>query len=331
VGGEEEGMIDILFVSTFRAPFIEEDLDVLSGNFHVRPLSGRGIGHALRIALGVFRSDIVFCWFASVYASIAVMIARFAGNKSVVVLGGVDIARNEELGYGIWLSRWKSKFVRYGIRHADRILISDGWMKERAVDLARYPGENIVMLPAGFDFEFWRPSGQKDNHVLTVAAASTDRRLRVKGIDVLIEAARLLPKMTFIVAGVDADVARAYDPPSNVSFYPVRPRKELLSLYQEAKVYCQPSREEAFCYTLREAMLCGCVPVTSEVGGMPTVVRGIGVLVPPGDVESLVAGILQSMNMKEDVSEKARSRVIGLYPKEKRDTDLRKLIESFAR
>src|SRR5258708_1562059 len=177
----ERRAIDILFLSTFRAPFIQDAIDILHKNFRLKTLTGRGFSHVFRIILGVIRTDIVYCWFGSVYSAVAVRMAQIMGCKSVVVLGGVDIARNKELRYGIWLSWWKSRLVRYAFLHANRIFVSDLSMKKEAARLAGYSGANIFLVPAGFDQEFWKPMGEKEMQVLTVAAVPDPIKFRRKG------------------------------------------------------------------------------------------------------------------------------------------------------
>jgi glycosyltransferase involved in cell wall biosynthesis len=321
---------NILFISAFRAPFIQEDLDALSRRYRVHPLVGSGVGQLVPIVLGVLRADIVFCWFASVYGAIGVIAARLLGRKSVIVLGGVDIAKDERLGYGIWLSWWRSKLVRYALLKANRVLVSDLSMKKAATRLAEYTGGNITYVPPGFDLDFWKPGGDKDPHILTVAAVRDEGTMLRKGIDVLIESARRLPQFTFSVVGADARFVFDLNPPQNMTFRAVVAREELLPFYRSAKVYCQPSVIEALCYTLREAMLCGCIPVASNVGGMTTAVSGIGLLVPPANVGALVAALLKAMQMPDEVGAKARARMVALYPREKREAELQRIIEGFA-
>jgi len=291
---------------------------------------GNGIIHAVKIAVAVLRSDVVYCWFASTYAAVAVIVARWFGIPSIIVLCGVDIAKDERLGYGIWLSPWKARLVRYAMRNAHRVLVGDVSMKKEAIRLAEYSGGNIVYVPPGFDSEYWKPLGEKEPHILTVAAVRDYRTMRRKGIDILIETARRLPQFTFSVVGVDAQYTFDLNPPANITFHGFVPRKELLPYYRAAKIYCQPSLHEALCYTLREAMLCGCIPVASEVGGMPTAVSGIGVLVPPANVDALVAGLLKAMQMPDDVGAKGRARIVALYPYDKRASELQRLIEGLA-
>src|SRR6266705_1838700 len=183
----------IVFVSAFNAPFIQDDLDFLEKNFTVNKQIGHGMLAVLKIIFAVLQCDLVFCWFASVYAVIGVAVGRILGVKSLVVVGGVDVAREKELNYGIWLSTWRATLVGYGLRNAHQVLVVDPSLKEDAVRLADYDGRNILYLATGYDSTFWRPVGEKEPTVLTVAVAREENRLKLKGIDVLVEVARRLP------------------------------------------------------------------------------------------------------------------------------------------
>ena len=319
-----------MFISTFQAPFIQDDLDLLEKHFHVSRLIGHGLRQVFYIPLQTIQSDVVFCWFASVYAAVAVMFARLLGKKSIIVLGGVDVARDESLQYGLWLNRWKAILARYALTHADRVFVGDPAMKDDAVRLARYEGNNIEYLPPGFDSEYWKPLGEKEPLVLTVAAVGDNQRVRVKGIDTLLEAAQVLTNVRFIIIGVTAAVARTLKVPENVAIHGLMPREELLPFYRKAKIYCQPSAREAVGYSLREAMLCGCIPVVSDVGGLRTAAAGIGMLVRPGNAEALVVAIQKALRVGNAVAAKARAHIVALYPQQARTSALVSAVERVA-
>jgi len=63
---------DIVFISAFHTPFIQDDLDLLEKHYTVRKRIGRGIPAVLKIVPSMFLADAVFCWFASVYAFVGV-------------------------------------------------------------------------------------------------------------------------------------------------------------------------------------------------------------------------------------------------------------------
>jgi glycosyltransferase involved in cell wall biosynthesis len=316
----------ILLISAIHAPFIQDDIDVLKKHFAVQKQIGHGLIAIIKIFFRVFSTDVVFCWFASTYAFVAVAVANMLGLKSIVIVGGVDAAKDKELNYGIWLSPWKSRLVRYVFRNATRILVVDPFLKEQAIKLAEYDGKNISYLPTGYDSHFWKPLGVKESIVLTVAAVRDAVTFKRKGIDTLIEAAKTLPNVRFIIVGTDPELALKLRPPLNMEFYGVIPRIDILPFYQRAKIYCQPSRWEGLPNALCEAMLCGCIPVATEVCGNPTAVSNTGILVPSNDSAALVAALQSALNMNEDNGAKARARIVSLFPKERRENELVRLI-----
>ena len=54
-----------------------------------------------------------------------------------------------------------------------------------------------------------------------------------------------------------------------------------------------PSREEGLPLALLESMACGCIPISTNVGGIPEVLQGTGAgwLIPCGDVDQLAASL----------------------------------------
>jgi glycosyltransferase involved in cell wall biosynthesis len=316
----------VLLVSAFDAPFIRDDIAHLKKHVTLRTRIRNGIFSVPGLVFGVVRSDVVVCWFASAYAFIAVAVARMTGIRTCVIVGGVDAAKDPEFGYGIWLSRWKSKLVRYVFRHATRILVVDQSLKESAIRLAEYDGGNIQVLPTGYNSSFWRPVGEKEPVVLTVAVAQDVVTLRRKGLDTLVDAARLLPGVTFSVVGTDEKLLRQLNPPMNVKCFGKIPREDVIHFYQRAKVYCQPSRREGLPNALCEAMLCGCIPVASAVNGIPTAMGDTGFLIEPGDPEGLASTLRHALTCGENDSMKVRARIVALFPMEKRESGLIKTI-----
>jgi glycosyltransferase involved in cell wall biosynthesis len=280
---------------------------------------------------GTMRSDIVFCWFASVYAAVAILCAKFLRKKSVVVIGGVDVAAERQYKYGLWLSPWKAALVRAAIKSTNKVLVVDESLKKETISRVRFDGTTIETLPTGYDPGRWKPSGSKQAAVLTVAAIQSEGRLLMKGIDILFDVARRLPRINFVLVGFDAPKFPALIPPANLSIVGMTDQSELLSHYQQAKIYCQPSRREGLSNTLCEAMLCGCIPVATDVGGSANAIGEHGVVVPPNDPGALVAGIERALSMTKEVGMKARERIIVLFPKTRREERLTELIRGLSR
>lgn len=324
--------MNVLFTSTLVTSFIQEDLVLLRKHFDVDHVLTTGIRAPVRIAASLRRADVTFTWFASVYSAMVVALARFRGRKSVIVVGGVDASKEPEIGYGIWLSPWKSVLVRWAMRHAERILVVDPFFAGEVRRLAGYAGRNIEYVPTGYDAALWRPAGPKEPMVLTVAACHDRPRMKKKGLDTLFEAARLMEKTRFVVIGVHGHLvaeARAGAPP-NVEIVPFVPRDQLLRWYQRAAVYCQPSYTEGLPNSLCEAMLCGCVPVGTEVGGIPTAVAGVGYLVGRGDTRGLASALQLALEAGAPAGAKARRHIETHFTLQRREENLVRILRECA-
>lgn len=293
----------------------------------------RGPGAPASIALGVRRSDIVYTWFASTYAASAVASARALRKPSVIAIGGADVAGIPDIGYGMWVSPWKSRLASYALRKADRVIAVDPFLKGEAVRRAGYDGRNIDVLPTGYDAGFWTPEGEKADEVLTVAACDSEVRLGVKGVGLLIESARLLPATAFTIVGVEEPYAGRLrlGAPSNVEILGRLTRDEVRALYRKSKVYCQPSRFEGLPNAVCEAMLCGCIPVCTDVGGMLTAVDGHGFLVPDGNARALSSAIGEALRGPSGRGADARDYISSHFTLERREMGLVNLIGALAR
>jgi len=322
----------ILFSSTLFTPFIEDDAVTLSRHFRLEKVIVSGWRALLKLPGGVWRSDITLSWFGSVYAGYTVFLSRVMGKRSLIVVAGLDASKDKQIRYGIWLSPWKSVIMRYAFRHADRLLVVDPFLEGEAKRLAEYDGGNIINIPFGFDPDTWKPGGEKENMVLTVAACHDRWRMKKKGIDKLFAAAVLMPDVRFQIIGIHArlmpEVNR--DTPSNVELIPFVPRDRLLAYYQRAKVYCQPSYTEGLPNTLCEAMLCGCIPVGTIAGGIPTAIGYTGYLMPVRDQPALVQALRSALASPASDGLKARHRIATEFTQERREKALLDVIRGLA-
>jgi glycosyltransferase involved in cell wall biosynthesis len=152
--------------------------------------------------------------------------------------------------------------------------------------------------------------------------------LKVKGVGLLLDAARLLPAIPFLLIGIDERLLDAVsrNAPANVEVRGRVDRGQLLALYRRAQVYCQPSMIEGLPGAVCEAMLCGCIPVGTDVGGMRTAIDDAGFLVPPGDAPRLADGILKAMASLPGASVKARDAIAPRFTRERREEGLRRVI-----
>ena len=317
----------ILFIAAFETPFILDDLRFLESRFEVVPMIGSGPIQAGRVSARVASVDVIFGWFASVYAAIAVLAGASLGKRTYLQLGGVDMASEPDLGYGIWTSGWRSRMVGQALRNATRVLAVDESLVEEAKVRARYDGLNIEVLPTGFDPQRWMPGLEKEPYVVCVASVPDEARVRIKGLDVLLEAAAKLPDLRFKIIGVRGDLAGRLSVPKNVELLPWMPQEAVRVHLERAAVYCQPSRREGLPNALCEAMLCECIPVATAVGGNPRAVGNTGLLVESGDVDALKRALEMAVTLPRDHGRAARQHVMERFSRERREQRLVELFE----
>ena len=320
------GQPHIFFTATFHSSFIDEDIKILRKNFDVTTVIAKGWMAPILLFRNLFSADLTFSWFASVYSSFLIFFAHLFANRSILILGGVDVAKEKDFHYGIWNSWWKSLIIRYGITHASIVLAVDPFLKREAVRLAHYPGDNIIIVPTGYDPEFWKPSGKKDEFVLTVASCPDLVRAKLKGIDNLISIARKMPDVHFKIIGINPHVASTFDVPPNVECRSFSSREEVLHSYQQAKVYCQLSYREGLPNALCEAMLCECIPIGTRVGGIPTAIGDAGFLVDYNDEKQTIAAIRAGLTMSPDDGMRARLRIAAQFTLSQREETLKETI-----
>jgi len=135
-----------------------------------------------------------------------------------------------------------------------------------------------------------------------------------KGVSLLLLAARRLPHISFVIAGAGllaASIAEQAATLDNVSMLGVLKADQLAALRREARAELAPSVwYEVFGMSALEAMQQGLPVIAGDIGGLrDIVVNGeTGLLVPPGDVDALVAAVERLHN---DASLAARLGAAG--------------------
>ena len=326
--GSDKQLIKVLLFSPFKAPFIEVDYEILKKIAKVDYIVSSGFKAVIQLKIAVLSNNLIICWFGSVYAALCVIYGILFRKQVVIILGGVDAAANKEFNYGIWLTKWKALLLRHTLPRAYKILVVAPSMKENIKQLANYNGANIIYVPFGFDTEFWSPAGEKQDIVLTVGSCDTETRFLKKGFDYFIETAKEFPNIPFIMIGLKKQLIRelGLDLPQNVKVVETLSQIELLQQYRKCKVFCQPSRSEGMPNTLCEAMSCGCIPVGSDVDGIPTAIKDTGFVFHDGNLNEMASAIRKGLNADSTYSKKARERIIKTFPMERRVNSLKELV-----
>lgn len=301
--------IRILFVYYQPSSFVRCDLEILRRYFDVIELriqTFRNPLNILKVLLGTARADLVYTWFAATNAFFAVLFSMLLRKKSIVVIGGYDVAYVPEIDYGSLLSPLERVKVKFVLRHANTVLPVSRSTAKEMLRIAKPKKFEIVYNCV--DVERYGPLGEKEVLVITTANI-TKSTLKRKGLDVFVKTAALLPEIQFILIGKYDDsikhLKKIASP--NVMFTGYLSNEALLDHYRRAKVYCQLSVHEGFGVALAEAMACGCVPVVTKRYALPEVVGDTGFYVPYNDPKATVEAIKKAL--KSNKGEKARERI----------------------
>lgn len=336
-----------LFVHATDAPDLREDLGILRSAYEVRTFffdakqarSARGLARMWASQAAWLRRELpgaalVYGCFADYHLALPAALAPRASVPLAVRLGGYDANHLPELGYGVYDSRWRAPLARYVLRRADLLLpVAEALMRSET-SYATWPEPRAngvranvsglatphVAVPLGFRDPGALPAPPRARKILCVAHLGDARTIRIKGIDVLIEAARVLHEREVeaqvVVVGVEPfaeAMLAARGLPPNVELRPPVPHAELGAIYRRASVYAQPSRTEGMPNVVAEAMLCGCLPIVSPVGAMPEMVASVGIVIDRPDPATWADALARALDLAEARRHAVRAHVAATY------------------
>jgi len=322
----------VLLVYRVSPPFVLQDRDLLAKHTDVLEFRWGDQRHPARaLARTMLRRrrdyDIILVWFGDVHASVSARVARWLRKPVVIILGGYDVS--DVQGYG-FLSRPENlRRAKTHFKRASLVLTVSNALRSEFV--RRFPREawKVSVLPTGIDTFVFQPGTHKEARVLSVAPVDEWARALVKGWDRVVEVARLLPDIPFLLVGASKEVSERLDGPANLSVRGPVKHPELVPIYQESAVFLHPSRSEGLPNSLLEAMSCGCVPVATSVGGIPEAVGDAGFLTSE-DPKAIAAAIEHALK-SEPLGTMARERVSASFSITRREERLLALLRHFTK
>ena len=130
-----EEKIKILFVYTSFLSFVKNDLEILRKHFDVTPYKyNRKRDDLIKIAKAILKNDLIYSWFAVDHAAISVFFSKLFNKKSIVVIGGQDVAFAPEINYGRFMKNWNIRMLtKFAIKYADILLPVSSFTKNEKV------------------------------------------------------------------------------------------------------------------------------------------------------------------------------------------------------
>ncbi len=312
----------LLYIKPADSSFILSDQQIIEKQYTVLPylISSPGkkwkfllslAGLAYFLLRNAAKSDGFICWFGDYHAAVMVLIAKITRKKTVIFAGGQEAICYKELGKGVYQKPFRAWCVKYALRNATLILPNHASLIYHEntfyntvrphIDGIRHYVKGIkgkiVVVPNGIDFSrIDRDSTIKKapNLVLTVGTMNKEADFYNKGFDLFIALSRLHSNREFVLIGTSKNYNDWIE--SNYKVSEIKnlkiipsycPDDILREYFNNAKVYLQISITEGMPVSLGEAMLCECIPVGSNINGIPDAIGDTGVLVYQRNIEEL--------------------------------------------
>lgn len=323
----------ILFFHSGNQSFVKLDLELLSASFEVLDFftARKFPADLLKYWRGIKESNVLFCWFASWNSFWALLLAKIMRKGSVLVIGGYDLANLPEANYGHQrggLLKWISRFA---IKMATVLLTNSYYSQKEAERNAKVPPQRVRVIYHGVPDPFGSlPQIPRERMALTVGNVDWPN-LKRKGLEPFVRAAACLPDVQFTLVGAWKDDSIEYlrsIASSNVTFSGRVSDEELLDYYRQASVYVQASLHEGFGLSVAEAMLAGCIPVTTCAGSLPEVVGDCGVYCQSTDSDALALAIQSAFDCPNLFRHESRKRILSNFPLLRRKQILEEVIIS---
>jgi len=303
----------IVYFYVKRSTFIGRDIDMLSERFevveHQFDVSSKFL---LPIAfakqkLFLFRhqksTSATVTHIAGYVSYLPTLWTKLFNLPSLVIIAGTDGAKFPAIRYGNFNRRLMGWFTRMSYRMASLLAPVDASLidVEYTYDDVGAPRQGYryfcpeVTTPCtvvnyGYDADMW-PMKQVDcppNSFITVIAGIDSEAIFLrKGVDLILEAARLVPEATFTLVGANPDNPWLQNVSPNIHLHPVTDREGLVDLLNRHRFYLQLSLMEGFPNALCEAMLCGCIPIGSNVAAIPFIIGDTGYILERKDPAKL--------------------------------------------
>jgi len=337
----------VFYTHSVKTSFVKKDVGLLEENYLVRtfffnpnnkflvPL--QFIKQFFIAGFLILKSDIVITQFAGYQSFLPALFARLYGKPSLIILGGTDCVSFPSIRYGNFFRPGLKQFTAWSLRLATHLspvhkslvkskytYTNDDHPEQGYLAFCPKVKAPFTELFYGYDSSQFKNDKEKNpNSFITVGFLNHVTYFR-KGIDLIIMLATEKPDYTFTIVGGTIDNLPIDDVPSNVKLVDSVSYDELKDLYATHEFYFQLSICEGFPSAICEAMLCGCIPIGSDVAAIPEIIGDTGFVLKHKNNNELLQLIEAATTCnKENYAGLARKKIMEDFPLDTRN----KLIE----
>lgn len=335
----------IIFIAPSRSSFIINDIKILSEKYEVIENIYNWKNKAMTPLLMIqqlffllrygFSVDTIMISFGGYWAFFPSMFGAIFQKKVLIIVHGTDCVAFKEIQYGVLRKPVLKKIISASFKMADMLLpVSESlvktentYFKDEPVKLGyshhiRNIRTPFTVIPNGISVSDWEIeliNGRDEDTFITVLSSGQFVR---KGGNLILDIAEKFPQATFYFAGIDSPIG--YEIPNNIHFLGRLSQSQLAQIYGQSGFYFQLSNFEGFGVALCEAMLCGCIPIGSDVNKIPDIIGDTGYILKKRDAGLLEELLIKAMHTpnKEELRIMARKRIMDNFSLEQRKQKL---------
>ncbi len=281
----------------------------------------------------IWSADIMISRFVGYQTILPILFSKLTGKPVVCIMGGLECIKFPSVKTGSYIKPFFGSVTKWCLKNAthlcpvhDSLILTDYTYQDDD-----YPKQGykyfvpdcmtpVTVIRNGYDASKWQPANYKiPNTFITVAhGIDEDHLYRLKGIDLIMEIASSFPQCSFTVVGGKKEKL-IQNAPSNIHFVGEVANDKLHDLLGSQEYYLQLSIIEGFPNALCEAMLCGCIPIGSNVGAIPEIINDEKLVLKRKDTQQLKPIIDFALTLdKKAAAVSARERIKNNYPIERR-------------
>jgi len=302
----------ILYIYPSKSTFILRDIQILSDDYDVienffnvsnkKKVPIEFIKQFFFLLRNIRKVEGVFCHFAGYSSLLPAIFGKLFKKPCLIIVAGNDASKFPDFRYGNYTRKLLGKATSISLRLAKHILPVHESLYFQHYDYYANgspaqgysffaPKTKHIPYTAvyyGYDtnlFKLPENSKRKRKSFLTIGNLSDPYSFKRKGYDLIIEVAKRHPDCQFTLVGWDGKMKLDITP--NVQLLPFMNQTEVIDTFSKNEYYFQLSIMEGFPNALAEAMLCGCIPIGSNVSGIPYIIKDTGYILKHHSVDEL--------------------------------------------
>ena len=241
---------------------------------------------------------LIHSFWATETGFLATSIARRLGLPSVVSVGGGELARLKEEGYGSGLHPLQRYFVATSFARADALTAGSGWIIDQMPEPYR---SRTQRLPLGTNTTLFSAGAVRSGHRLLAVSSLYPWKDLPTILRAVALAVGTIPDLTLDIAGEGVcldqlrSLADQLDIASRVRFLGSVGHDRLPECYRSADLLLHAGLYESQGMIITEALATGLPVVATDVGVAHDLPSDLLYRVAPRDVEGMAAAILRSL------------------------------------